>query len=335
VGARTLRQGKRFHRAFYLAILTFLYLIAATVLAAAPPEKKKLTVENIMDLLSGGVAVPRVTYLVLDHGVDFKLTPRLEKAFQDAGADPTLIVAIRKGEAPAPSRTSLVAATNAPENQKGQEVAAARAEETPPAVSPTPSKPPVASGQALTGLRIQSRPGGVAIYVDGELKGETDAQDGLLDIAPLKPGKHRLRATRQGYEDLEGPAEVVAGGLAETPVWLAQTQAPALTAASLPAGKKFLVRHVHRAVEGVAGPGYCRGWMIVNVGYVRFISTDSPHQYLMNTSEIRDAKAGSGMGEFVIKLDFGRKYDFVAVDDKGHEISPGQVLTEIRYSMGL
>jgi hypothetical protein len=37
----------------------------------------------------------------------------------------------------------------------------------------------------------------------------------------------------------------------------------------------------------------------------------------------------------VIKLDFGRKYDFVAVDDKGHEISPGQVLTEIRYSMGL
>jgi hypothetical protein len=55
----------------------------------------------------------------------------------------------------------------------------------------------------------------------------------------------------------------------------------------------------------------------------------------MNTSEIRDVKAGSGAGGLVIKLDFGRKYDFVAVDDKGHEVSAGPVVNEIRYSMGL
>jgi len=317
VGTQTLRQGrrKRLHRTSLLAILSSLLLILATVLAAAPAEKKKLTPENIMDLLSGGVEVSRVTYLVLDRGVDFELTSKLDKAFQDAGADPALLAAIRKGRSPVSPATSSA----------------------PSGISRTPSKAPTTSQQPATGLTIHSHPGGVAVYIDGELKGETDAQEGLLDIAPLKPGKHRLRATLQGYDDLEGPAEVVAGQLAETPVWLAQTQAPppAATAASLPAGKKFLVRHVHRAVEGASGPGFCQGWMIVNVGYVRYISTDSPHQYLMNTSEIRDVKASSGTGGLVIKLDFGRKYDFVAVDDKGHEVSAGPVVNEIRYSMGL
>ena len=318
MGTQTLRQGrrKRFRRTSLLAFFSSLFLILATVLAAAPPEKKKLTAENIMELLSGGVEVSRVTYLVLDRGVDFELTPKLDKAFQDAGADMALLAAIRKGRSPVSPAISSA----------------------PAGISRTPSKATATSQQPATGLTIHSHPGGVAVYLDGEFKGETDAQEGLLDIAPLKPGKHRLRATLQGYDDLEGPAEVVAGQLAETPVWLAQTQAPpapAATAASLPAGKKFLVRHVHRAVEGASGPGFCQGWMIVNVGYVRYISTDSPHQYLMNTSEIRDVKAGSGAGGLVIKLDFGRKYDFVAVDDKGHEVSAGPVVNEIRYSMGL
>jgi hypothetical protein len=319
VGAQTLKQGsrKRFHRdSFFLTILSSLFLILATVLPAASPEKKKLAAEDIMDLLSGGVAVSRVTYLTLDRGVDFELTPQLEKAFQDAGADPALLAAIRKG------RASVSPATSS----------------APAAVSPTPSRAPATSMQPTTGLKIHSHPGGVAVYIDGEFRGETDAQEGFLDVAPLKPGKHRLRATLQGYEDLEGPTEVLAGQLAETPVWLAQTEAPpvpAAPAASLPAGKKFLVRHIHRAVEGASGPGFCQGWMIVNVGYVRYISIDSPHQYLMNTSEIRDVKAASGAGRFVIKLDFGRKYDFTAVDDQGHEVSAGPVLNEIRYSMGL
>jgi hypothetical protein len=315
VGIETLGQGKgnRFRGASLPAILGVLFLILATTLAAAPQEKKNLTAENIMDLLSGGVEVSRVTYLVLDRGVDFEMSPKMEKAFQDAGADPALLAAIRKGRSPVSPVTSTV----------------------PTGTSRAPSKAATPQLPA-TGLAVHSHPGGVAIYIDGEFKGQTDPQEGMLEIAPLKPGKHHLRATLQGYDDLEGPAEVVAGQLAETPVWMAQTQAPpAPTPASLPAGKKFLVRHVHRAVEGASGPGYCTGWMIVNVGYIRYISTDSPHQYLMNTSEIRDVKASSGTGGLQIKLDFGRKYDFVAVDEKGHEVSAGPLVNEIRYAMGL
>jgi hypothetical protein len=288
-------------------------LILATLLAAAPQGKKKLTAENIMEMLSGGVDVSRVTFLVLDRGVDFELTPKLEEAFQDAGADPALLAAIRKGQSPTAPATSP----------------------TPAGISPTPSNATATSQQPATGLTIHSQPGGVAIYVDGELKGQTDAQEGLLQVTGLKPGKHRLRATLQGYDDVEGPAVVVDGQLAEIPVTLAQTEAPPpVTPAELPAGKKFLVRHMHRAVEGASGPGFCQGWMIVNIGYVRYISTDSPHKYMMGTSEIRDVKLSSGGVGITIKLDFGRKYDFVAVDEKGHEVSAGPLVNEISYSMG-
>jgi hypothetical protein len=74
--------------------------------------------------------------------------------------------------------------------------------------------------------------------------------------------------------------------------------------------------------------------MVVNVGYVRYISTDSPHTYLMSTSEMRDAKAEGSHGSFTIKLDFGRQYHFAAVDEKGKEVSAGPILSEIKYSMG-
>lgn len=265
-----------------------------------------------MELLSGGVDVSRVTFLVLDRGVDFRLAPKLEEAFQEAGADPALLAAIRKSGPSAPPTPSPA-----------------------PAVSPHVPSKVAAPPPPPTGLAIHSQPGGVAIYVDGELKGQTDAQEGLLQVTGLKPGKHRLRATLQGYGDVEGPAVVVAGQLAETPVTLAQTEAPPPEKpAELPAGKKFLVRHIHRAVEGVPGPAYCQGWMIVNIGYVRYISTDSPHKYMMGTSEIRDVKQNSNGNGLTIKLDFGRKYDFVAVDENGREVSAGPVVNEINYSMG-
>ena len=123
----------------------------------------------------------------------------------------------------------------------------------------------------------------------------------------------------------------------DTPIWLAKAEENAPQAAAtlaLPAGKKFLVRHKHVAYAGAAGPPYCQGWLIVNVGYVRYISTGSPHTYQMGTSEMRDARQGGSDGSFSIKLDFGRQYQFVAVDEKGKEVSAGPILAEIRYSMG-
>jgi len=289
-----------------------------------------------MDLLSNGVALQRVTYLVRERGIDFKLTGRLEQAFLDGGANQALINAM-KGEQVSPATGASSRAVD--DTQVPQQVSSLQPSETTlPANAPLHErKSSLPSGAPPTGLQIRSKPGGVTIFVDGELKGQTDADEGGLDVVGLTPGKHRLRATCEGYEDLEGPVQVAMGKLEETPVWLAKAEAPkpATTAVpELPAGKKFLVRHTHKAVEGLGGPGFCQGWMVVGVGYVRYVSTDSPHKYLMNTSEIRDVKASSGHGALAIKLDFGRKYEFVAVDDKGHQIGVGPLLTEIRYSMG-
>jgi hypothetical protein len=308
-------------------VLLFLIFGGASGAAAQSGAKKKLTVENIMGLLSGGVPITRVTYLVLDRGIDFPVTARLEQAFRDSGADDSLIKALRKQEgAPGSAGTAETTANVAP---AGQETTTSTHAE-PPHTGPPPGTP-------ATGLLVKSQPPGVAIFVDNQPKGLTDAEDGHLAVTPLKPGKHQLRATLEGYQDQEGTVFVTAETLEETPVWLSKLEAPPPAAppgASLPPGTKFPVRHTHIAVEGVTGPGYCEGWLIANVGYVRFISTNSPHTYLLNSSEIRDAKAKSGAGAFQIKLDFGRTYDFVAVNEKGQPVSPGPVITEIQYSMG-
>jgi hypothetical protein len=305
----------------YRAVALLIGLSLVSMAFTASPAKKKLGIEDIMELLAGGVALPRIAVLVKEHGIDFQLTPRLQQAFQDAGADQSLIGTIRSQQ-------------SAPAGEAGtgpkQQGPAPQPSGQPSAAPPSPTQ-----GAQLAGLQIRSRPGNVAIYVDDELKGQTSPEEGLLEIAPLKPGKHRLRATCEGYQDLEGTVEIAPGQMLETPLWLAKAEgpAPAPAAPELPAGKKFLVRHQHLAYGG-GGPSYCQGWLIVNVGYVRYVSTDSPHKYLMGTSEIRDAKAGSGPGAFFIKLDFGRKYQFVAVDEKGNEVSPGPILAEIHYSMG-
>jgi len=318
--------------------LVFLVLVLAlfSPATAAAQGKKKLTAENVMDLLSNGVALQRVTYLVRERGIDFQVTGRLEQAFLDGGANEALINAMKGDQvSPATGTSSNTVA----DIQIPQPVTSSQPSEPAlPATAPSRGrKSSVPSGASPTGLQIRSKPGGVTIFVDDELKGQTDPEEGALDVVGLTPGKHRLRAIREGYQDLEGPVQVAMGKLEETPVWLAKAEVPqpATTAVpELPAGKKFLVRHTHKAVQGLGGAGFCQGWMIVGVGYIRYLSTDSPHKYLMNTSEIRDAKASSGLGGLVIKLDFGRKYEFVAVDDKGHEIGVGPLLTEIRYSMG-
>lgn len=303
------------------ALCLVLSLVSMAVAAAA--EKKKLSVENIMELLAGGVAMPRITFLVKERGTDFQLTPRLQQAFNDAGADEDLIRTLRSQQT-APETTSGIApkqeapAAQPPGQTSVTATGAAR-------VSPPPTK-----GQPLTGLQIRSKPGDVSVFVDDEPKGTTDPEEGFLQVAPLKPGKHRLRATHEGYQNVEGTVEIAAGQMLETPLWLAKAEVagPASSAPSLPAGKKFLVRHQHLEA------GYCQGWLIVNVGYVQYISTDSPHKYLMSTSEIREAKAGSGPGGFFINLGSGRKYQFVAVDEKGNAVGPRPVLAEVQYSMG-
>ncbi len=306
-----------------LAVGLVLSAICVTLVAAV---KKKLSVEDIMDLLSAGVSVRRVAVLVQERGVAFQLTPQLQQNFMDAGADPPLIHALegQSGSKGTP-----------PEVDK--EIARIEQQRIPPDTLKAPVDPiPTPSPGPVATLQIRSRPGGATVWVDNEMKGVTDPDEGRLEISGLRPGKRRLRALLEGYEPVEGTVELAPGQSLEMPLWLSKSAAPppAVPAPELPSGRKFLVRHKHRAIEGIAPEGTCLGWMVVNVGYLRYISTDSPHKYLMNTSEMREAKATSGHGQFRIKLDFGRTFDFLAVNEKGDAVNAAPVLTEIRYSMG-
>jgi len=295
-------------------------------IAFAAPAKRKLTVEDLMNLLSAGVSIPRITVLVRERGVDFQLTAPLQRAFFEAGADQGLMRALEE-------QTTGSASIAPPAPTEGAP--------SPPSVTPkpAPSTPAVPAGvpdkQAAT-LRIRSRPGGATVWVDNEMRGVTDPEEGRLDIRGLRPGKRQLRAELAGYDPVEGTVELAAGQAMEMPLWLSKSAGPppAAAAPEIPPGTKFLVRHRHRAIEGIAPEGSCQGWMVVNVGYIRYISTDSPHKYLMNTSEMREAKASSGQGNFRIKLDFGRTYEFTAVNESGEAVSAAPVLSEIRYSMG-
>jgi len=307
-----------------------LVLIAGAALAF--PPAKKLSVENLMNLLSGGVALPRVVQLVNERGIDFPVNRSLEQTVLDSGGDPTLIEALRQqalasGEGRPLARN--VDASFPPVVRPDQRVAAPNL--------PSPGTRTSPSGPAVARLQVKSQPGGVAIFLDGESRGTTDEDGGRLEVGVAKPGKHVLRASREGYQDVEATLDIARDQSLDIPIWLSKAETPAAQAAAapeLPAGKKFLVRHVHRAIPGVAEAGYCQGWMIVNVGYVRYISTDTPHKYLMNTSELKQAKPSSGAGNFSLKLDFGREYQFEAVNEQGAAVNAGPVLAEIRYSMG-
>jgi hypothetical protein len=291
---------------------------------ASSVEKKKLTVENVMELLAGGVAIERITALVKERGIDFQITPKLRQEFIDSGADEDLVRALQSQQAATGTTPGATATQPAVTTQPPAQPSIGTAPPAGPSTTPS-------AGTPQTGLQIRSTPGNVSVFVDGEPKGTTTADEGLLQVAPLKPGKHHVRATHEGYQDAEGTVEVAAGQMLDTPLWLTKAQAAAAaepSAPSLPAGTKFLVRHRH--VDG----GYCQGWLIVNVGYVRYISTDSSHKYQMGTSEMREAKPESRSGEFHIKLDFGRKYEFTAVDAKGNPVSPRAILADINYSMG-
>ncbi|HEY2943155.1 MAG TPA: PEGA domain-containing protein, partial [Vicinamibacteria bacterium] len=89
-------------------------------------------------------------------------------------------------------------------------------EPRPPAEPPRGSRGAVApAADAATGtLEIISQPPGATAYVDDEPVGATDPQTGRLVKTGLAPGRHHVRLTRAGFEDVVADLDVAAGGAA-------------------------------------------------------------------------------------------------------------------------
>lgn len=77
---------------------------AASAQEAKPetPKAARLSLDDILTLLAGGVTPARVATLVKERGVDFQLTPENENKLRIAGADDSLLLAIAKAQPPPP-----------------------------------------------------------------------------------------------------------------------------------------------------------------------------------------------------------------------------------------
>lgn len=79
-----------------MGILLFLLVAAAGSLVAQAPPVVPMTQKELVDLLKGKVAPERVAALLTERGVDFELTPDIEKKLRKAKADDQLIEAVRQ-----------------------------------------------------------------------------------------------------------------------------------------------------------------------------------------------------------------------------------------------
>ncbi|MGH9602768.1 MAG: M48 family metalloprotease, partial [Terriglobales bacterium] len=69
--------------------------IEATLVPAGPPP---FSLRDILDMLRGEIAPPRVSVLVYERGVNFALTDAVEQQLRAAGADDALLLAITKAK---------------------------------------------------------------------------------------------------------------------------------------------------------------------------------------------------------------------------------------------
>ncbi|MDR3677994.1 MAG: PDZ domain-containing protein [Acidobacteriota bacterium] len=182
------------------AIALLLALIAAVALfpslGNAQRAAKKLSKQDVIDLLTGDVPSDQVAQEARKSGISFQVTASVAKEIHDAGGSDDLIRTLRTlaASAPAAPQTNL------------------------PAVHS--SSPPV--------LVIESKPGRSQVYVDDEPVGST-SQQGRLKLTQLPPGDHRVRISLSGYEDREENVTLIAGQTATVDAPLSRVAAQEVT----------------------------------------------------------------------------------------------------------
>lgn len=313
-------------------------LITASFFAAVigPPayaqkSKKAMTKAQVIELLENGVSSTRVEELVRAYGITFTLDPETVTQLRDAGANESLIKALRElsakpEEAPPPVETKP---------------APAAAPAAPPAAAPAP---PV--------LMVETTPPGTEVYVDEERVGKT-GPEGKLKVSTLPAGNHRIRVSSSGYDDFARDMDLTAGQTTVVAVTLAAVKPPVVekvespppAAAQPPAAaaqpqssadfykvmlgamggqegagdpelKRFYVTHEHsKGLRAIGyGGGMCYGWLIIGKGRVQFSSNNEGDAFDAAASEISDLEVKSNHVHLKYK---GKNYHLMTQDMGG------------------
>jgi formylglycine-generating enzyme required for sulfatase activity len=185
-------------------------------LRAARP--KPLTQEQVLQLLAGHVPSERAAALVKQHGVDFQVDDQYLDTLRLAGADDTLIAALREASAAATAQVVVETSPNAEvyldselqgrANAQGELALRAKLGAHTLKVSLAGKKDyqqslTLVGGQAAKiEAQLADVPGsiklrtlaGASILLDGVSKGMTDA-NGELVLGDVSPGPHELRVS--------------------------------------------------------------------------------------------------------------------------------------------
>ena len=312
--------------ALLLALMAILALIPS--LGNAQKVAKKLTKQDVIDLLTGDVPSDEVAEEARKAGIAFQVTASVAKDIRDAGGTEDLIRTLRTLAPPPPG-----APTDAPR--------------TLPAASP-----PV--------LMIESTPGQSEVYIDDEPMGSTSSE-GRLKLTRLAPGDHLVRISLSGYQDHEETVTLAAGRTVTVAASLQRPAAPPLSAPTqLPQTEEaptvpttqpsspptltnmphngfvsFRVAHDH----GRGGQDYCVGVMTVGNGMIYYKADNGVHNYGIPLNSIREVRPNTfylaGYRAFHISLKRGRiTYNFVVINQQNQPQSPDAILTAIYNAMG-
>jgi hypothetical protein len=197
------------------------FIALAFCLPGLKAEKKALTKENVLELLTGGVLPERVAAIVRERGVSFKLTRAVEDQIRQAGGNDELLKAIR---------------------ELAPKLPASPASKPKPATTEPPAGPPV--------LLIEATPGGARVYTDDEPVGTT-SPEGRLKLSTLSPGAHRVRLAHRSFQDYEETVQLTSG---ETTRVTTNLVAAATTPVQTPAEPGATVTNPTATASGV--PAY-------------------------------------------------------------------------------
>src|SRR5580700_7373556 len=75
------------------------FLAVAVVCAPAAQSGKSLGQQEVIELLEGGVQSSRVSSIIDDRGINFKLTDAIEQRVRDAGGADDVVAALRRASA--------------------------------------------------------------------------------------------------------------------------------------------------------------------------------------------------------------------------------------------
>lgn len=126
-------------------------------------------------------------------------------------------------------------------------------------------------------LLVSSNPTGASVYVDGNYRGSTPADD-ALDVNDLSPGTHTVAAKAPGYKEFSTSVTIQAGGTVKVfaPLQPAAKTAASVEISSTPAGADVFVNNMYMGITPLTFHDVTAGTYTVDLrmdGYSPFSST--------------------------------------------------------------